>query len=567
MANKLVTVSTLDEFKTKIEDEIPDSVQYSTMPTASADWVGKIVQYTGTTDSTYTNGYFYKCVAGSTSGTYEWAPVAVQEGGGSSVQSDWNETDSTADDYIKNKPTIPNNGSQISMTGYSKPFATSAIIPSDTVNTAIGKLEKGLEDAGGGESNIQVFKSTDFDPIQYGNYYYPVVVFDGKAGGKILGIKFTDANGKTRTLEYDKLEHHGSNLLYPLVSNKIFDTVTTYGVTIQYLGKGQYSVQGTASRDASTVIGQVQFLATYLDNAQLYTKVFNAVGEYGSLKIGGSNKDGACGFDEVKAFNYYGSSYQQNVYLHITSGETYDCTFYAEIAPMCFSSVSLDTYEAPFGNGANKYLAFCLIGNGLRSVYATSTTPIYYYVYKSTLNGSNFGVIDYPIIHAGKNIFGYYTNVWKDPSQLPVIEIYYTEDPQTTIKDNIAEIEYSISNGHFNKYKVAGSFTVADSPGKNYVKINAEWAKQRSPITPEGLWFKVIATDGALSTLDGHYLDFIPSDFKQSTSSFYVPKSDFYYYNDELYVKTKHNPYLAVGSTHYYCAIPDWDGFDDSVTT
>ena len=27
--------------------------------------------------------------------------------GGSSVQSDWNQTDSTADDYIKNKPTIP----------------------------------------------------------------------------------------------------------------------------------------------------------------------------------------------------------------------------------------------------------------------------------------------------------------------------------------------------------------------------------------------------------------------------------------------------------------------------
>ena len=29
------------------------------------------------------------------------------EGGGSSVQSDWNQTDDTADDYIKNKPTIP----------------------------------------------------------------------------------------------------------------------------------------------------------------------------------------------------------------------------------------------------------------------------------------------------------------------------------------------------------------------------------------------------------------------------------------------------------------------------
>ena len=35
------------------------SIQYSTMPTASASTVGKIVQFTGTTDNTYTNGYFY----------------------------------------------------------------------------------------------------------------------------------------------------------------------------------------------------------------------------------------------------------------------------------------------------------------------------------------------------------------------------------------------------------------------------------------------------------------------------------------------------------------------------
>ncbi len=36
------------------------------------------------------------------------------------------------------------------MTGYTKPQATSAITASDTLNQAIGKLEKGLEDAGGG---------------------------------------------------------------------------------------------------------------------------------------------------------------------------------------------------------------------------------------------------------------------------------------------------------------------------------------------------------------------------------------------------------------------------------
>lgn len=36
------------------------------------------------------------------------------------------------------------------MTGYTKPASTSAIAATDTLNQAIGKLEKGLEDAGGG---------------------------------------------------------------------------------------------------------------------------------------------------------------------------------------------------------------------------------------------------------------------------------------------------------------------------------------------------------------------------------------------------------------------------------
>lgn len=58
---------------------IPDAVQYSTMPTASADNLGDIVQFTGTTDANYTNGYFYKCVSdGQDPATYSWSQVSVQ---------------------------------------------------------------------------------------------------------------------------------------------------------------------------------------------------------------------------------------------------------------------------------------------------------------------------------------------------------------------------------------------------------------------------------------------------------------------------------------------------------
>ena len=59
-----------------------DIIQYSTMPTASADLVGKIVQYVGTTTTTtpiYTNGYFYKCVSDEEpTPTYSWEIATIQ---------------------------------------------------------------------------------------------------------------------------------------------------------------------------------------------------------------------------------------------------------------------------------------------------------------------------------------------------------------------------------------------------------------------------------------------------------------------------------------------------------
>lgn len=58
--------------------------QYSTMPTASADYEGQIVQFIGTT-GTYTNGYFYKCVEDN--GVYSWVAQPVQSSSGITVVS------------------------------------------------------------------------------------------------------------------------------------------------------------------------------------------------------------------------------------------------------------------------------------------------------------------------------------------------------------------------------------------------------------------------------------------------------------------------------------------------
>ena len=58
--------------------------KYSTMPTAAAGNLGWIVQFTGTTDSTYTHGHLYECVSdGADPATYSWTQVEVQPAGSS----------------------------------------------------------------------------------------------------------------------------------------------------------------------------------------------------------------------------------------------------------------------------------------------------------------------------------------------------------------------------------------------------------------------------------------------------------------------------------------------------
>ena len=64
--------------------------KYSTMPTAASTNEGWIVQFTGTTDSTYTHGHLYECVSdGQDPATYSWAEVSM---GGGAVNSVNNQT-------------------------------------------------------------------------------------------------------------------------------------------------------------------------------------------------------------------------------------------------------------------------------------------------------------------------------------------------------------------------------------------------------------------------------------------------------------------------------------------
>ena len=49
------------------------TIQFSAMPTASADYLNRVVQYIGTTTTDYTSGNFYKCVLDGS--VYKWNSV------------------------------------------------------------------------------------------------------------------------------------------------------------------------------------------------------------------------------------------------------------------------------------------------------------------------------------------------------------------------------------------------------------------------------------------------------------------------------------------------------------
>ena len=61
---------------------VGETTQVSIMPTATADNSGAIVQYVGATNANYINGYFYKCMSdGGVTPAYSWEKIQVSDGG------------------------------------------------------------------------------------------------------------------------------------------------------------------------------------------------------------------------------------------------------------------------------------------------------------------------------------------------------------------------------------------------------------------------------------------------------------------------------------------------------
>ena len=78
---KYVSLDNLTKYDSNIKEYIGENAQYTqydTMPPASIDNLGYIIQYTGVTGNGYTNGFFYKCISdGAATPTYSWVNISV----------------------------------------------------------------------------------------------------------------------------------------------------------------------------------------------------------------------------------------------------------------------------------------------------------------------------------------------------------------------------------------------------------------------------------------------------------------------------------------------------------
>lgn len=173
--------------------------QYSSMPVASTDNLGNIVQFVGTTDANYTNGYFYKCISdGQNPATYSWQQVNVQPSSGGGLPSQTGNagkfltTDGT--DASWGEIPVVEDSANGNLT-----IATSNIVPSGTSNNiAIGSSSEIL---GSGNGNVAIGKSsqagTGSNNVAIGMYAHAANGSVHIGGQSALGAKSISILGTT----------------------------------------------------------------------------------------------------------------------------------------------------------------------------------------------------------------------------------------------------------------------------------------------------------------------------------------------------------------------------------
>lgn len=244
-----------------ITDEGFEAVpQYSTMPTASADNVGEVVQYIGASDATYTHNYFYECIEDS--GTYSWNQT--------NVQPDYNTNDYTA---LLNKPSINN-----------------VVLTGNKTTSDLGILEDIVQG-----SNITIDKT---DPLN------PVISATGQ-----VNSDWNSNSGLSQILNKPSLATVATSGNYsdlsgtptiPTVNNPTI-TITQGGVT-----KGSFTLNqasgDTIALDAGGGGGSVS-----IDNVTITENLSQEIQAVGTVNANSSNVSAPNVFDWVGTLTQYTS--------------------------------------------------------------------------------------------------------------------------------------------------------------------------------------------------------------------------------------------------------------------
>ena len=173
-----------------------ETMQYATMPTATSSIEGKIVQYTGTTTSSYTNGYFYKCVEDSqNTGTYIWVNESVQDGGSGSGALE------TAITVTKPVGGINLNDNYAIGTTYEQlwhDLLDPHLYPTLTAPTGVLTADTSTLLKTGATPSVKFTLSLNRGSIS------PAYGTNGYRSGAITGCKFEDAEEYSTTYEYTR---------------------------------------------------------------------------------------------------------------------------------------------------------------------------------------------------------------------------------------------------------------------------------------------------------------------------------------------------------------------------
>lgn len=205
----------------------------SSMPTASADYVGTVVLYIGTTTSSYTNGRFYIGISTGEPATYSWSEMTVQD----------------LTNYYTQTQVNNITGSLSDLTTTSKTNLVSAINELAGSGSPIQLLDIGnIQDVEPGYLDDNTILKTIYGDGKYGAYLIKAHI-NYNDSNAIIGIMFVGQSTSTYTLQqFLGLKRTSSTEFFSIMCRSIKNSdgtlVTGYKFMDTYLWLNDYSFRG-----------------------------------------------------------------------------------------------------------------------------------------------------------------------------------------------------------------------------------------------------------------------------------------------------------------------------------